>query len=249
MSQDNIRITISRQTRLNDFWFRLRIYRSLKTSKSLAFIFTGVFDFVELHTLSDNSKDIFNAVAFLQALGVTALMGGESRSVFVMWKTRVAQMKVMSVPKLELQEVLLAAQLKNKIIRKLTATVNQVFMWTGSTTVLQWINSTEMHPMFVANRVCYILEYTSVDQWKHAATNDNPADGGTRWMSAEVLSSWVIGPHFLTNSSLRFVPKKHVIYNITLGSNKATFTKTLTFGPLLLQNRQLLFFVVNIQKF
>ena len=69
-----------------------------------------------------------------------------------------------------------------------------------------------------------ILEYTSVDQWNHVATRDNPADPGTRGMSAEVLqlSSWVNGPHFLTNSSFPFVPNKDVIITSNLASTKQT---------------------------
>ena len=96
-------------------------------------------------------------------------------------------------------------------------------MWTDSTTVLQWINSNEKQPIFVANRVCEILEYTSVDQWNHVATKDNPADAGTRGMSAEIwqLSSWVKGPRFLTNSRFPFVPNKNVIKTIKLGVNQA----------------------------
>ena len=134
-----------------------------------------------------------------------------------------APMKVMTVPKLELQAALLAARLKREITQALTVPVNQVFMWTDSTTVLQWINSNEKQPIFVANRVCEVLEYTSVDQWNHVATKDNPADAGTRGMSAEVLqlSSWVNGPHFLSNSSFLFVPNKDVINNIKLGVNQA----------------------------
>ena len=132
-------------------------------------------------------------------------------------------MKVMTVPKLELQAALLAARLKREIMQALTVSVNQVFMWTDSTTVLQWINSNEKQPIFVANRVCEILDYTSVDQWNHVATKDNPADAGTRGMSAEILqlSSWVNGPQFLTNSRFLFVPNKDVINNIKLGVNQA----------------------------
>ena len=69
-------------------------------------------------------------------------------------------------------------------------------MWTDSTTVLQWNNSKEKQPIFAANRVCKILEYTS--QWNHVATKDNPADAGTGGMSAEALqlSIWVKVPQF-----------------------------------------------------
>ena len=80
-----------------------------------------------------------------------------------------------------------------------------------------------MQPIFVANRVCEILEFTSVDQWNHVAAKDNPADAGTRGLSAEILqlSSWHNGPHFLANSSFAFVQNKDVIYNIKPRVNQA----------------------------
>ena len=88
----------------------------------------------------DSSQDIFSAVAFLRAR-VKAPTGQEKTELaFVLGKARVAPMKVMTVPKLELQAALLAARLKREITQALTVTVNQVFMWTDSTTVLQWIN-------------------------------------------------------------------------------------------------------------
>ena len=62
-------------------------------------------------------------------------------------------------------------------------------MWTDSTTVSQWLNSTKKQPLFFANRVCEILEHTSVDERNHVASSDNPAYDGTRGMSTEVLQS------------------------------------------------------------
>ena len=50
-------------------------------------------------------------------------------------------MKVMAVPKLEFRGALPAARLEKEIISALTVTVNQVFMWTDSTIVLQLIYS------------------------------------------------------------------------------------------------------------
>ena len=116
-------------------------------------------------------------------------------------------------------------------------------MWTDSTTVLQWINSNEKQPIFVANRICQILEYTSVDQWNHVASKDNPADAGTHGMSAEILrlSSWVKGQHFLINLCFPFVPNKDVIKNIKLGVNQAVTMKTSYLWLHLSKNRQLPF--------
>ena len=171
----------------------------------------------------DSSQDIFSAFAFLRVRVKTPTGQEKTELAFAMGKAHVAPMKVLTVPKLELQAALLGAGLKREITQALTVTVNQVFMWTDSTTVLQWINSNEKQRIFVANRVCEILEYTSVDQWNHVATKDNPADAGTRGKSTEImqLSSWVKGPHFLTYSLFPSVPNKDVIKNIKLGVNQA----------------------------
>ena len=60
-------------------------------------------------------------------------------------------------------------------------------MWTDSTAVLQWLNSTEKLPVFVANRVEEILESTPIDEWHHVPSGDNRADTGTRGISSETL--------------------------------------------------------------
>ena len=58
-------------------------------------------------------------------------------------KARVAPMKALSIPKLELQAALLATRLKDDILTALTVCINHAYMWTDSTTVLQWLNFTE----------------------------------------------------------------------------------------------------------
>ena len=57
----------------------------------------------------DSSQDVFSAVGFLRAQ-VFCTSGEFTREVaFVLGKARVAPMKVMTVPRLELQATLLAA--------------------------------------------------------------------------------------------------------------------------------------------
>ena len=167
----------------------------------------------------DSSQGVFSEVGFLRAL-VTCISGEITTELtFVLGKARVAPIKVVTVPKLELQAALLAARFKREICRAVTVTVDKVFMWTDSTIVLQWINSTNKHPIFIANRLCEILENTSVDQWNHVATCDNPADADTRGMSAEDFqsSSWVRGPDFLRTKQFPFVPNTDVVDNIKIG--------------------------------
>ena len=115
--------------------------------------FSAPFQYLELHIFGDSSQDVFSAVGFLRAQVTCTTREFITELTFVLGKARFAPMKVMTVPKLELQAALLAARLKREICRALTVTVDKVFMWTDSTIVLQWINSTNKHPIFIADRV------------------------------------------------------------------------------------------------
>ena len=167
----------------------------------------------------DSSQDVFSAVGFLRAQ--VTCNSGENRTelAFVLDKARVAPMKAMTVLKLELKAALLDARLKTEICRALTVAMDKVFMWTDSTIVLQWINSTNKQPIFIANRVSEILENISIDHWNHVAICDNPADAVTGGISAEVLQSisWVRGHDFLRTKEFPFVPNTDVVDNIKLG--------------------------------
>ena len=117
--------------------------------------FSENFEHLELHIFGDSSQEIFSAVAFLRAQ-VNTSSGPKTELAFVLGKASVKPMKVMTIPKLELQAALVAAGLKQDICRALTVHVNKVFMWTDSTTVLQWLHSISKQPIFIANRVCEI---------------------------------------------------------------------------------------------
>ena len=125
-------------------------------------------------------------------------------------------MKPITIPKLELQAALLAVHLRQKILDALTFDVPQSFMWTDSSTVLQWLASADKQPVFVANRVAEILETTTIDQWFHVPTANNPSDAETRELAAADLPNccWVKGPNFLRTSDWQFEPESSAIYSI-----------------------------------
>ena len=163
----------------------------------------------------DSSQGVFCAVGFLRA----RLSSSQKTQIsFIFGKARVAPMKAPSIPKLELQAALLATRLKDDILTALTVSFNLVYMWTDSTTVLQWLNSTEKLPVFVANRVGKILESTTIDEWHHVLSGGNPADTGTRGISSEAIkdSSWVIGPSILRTNDWQFILDERVINKIRL---------------------------------
>ena len=91
-------------------------------------------------------------------------------------------------------------------------------MWTDSTTALQCLNSTSKLPVFVAIRVSEILESTTIDEWFHVSSGDNPEGTGTRGITAEALkkSVWVKGPFFLKTKGWPFKPPSDVLTSIQL---------------------------------
>ena len=119
-------------------------------------------------------------------------------------------MKALTIPKLELQASLLAARLRKEVQKALTLDISKTFMWTDSTTVLQWLHSIEKQPVFVANRVAEILELSTTDEWHYVQSSDNPADAGTRGLSASALknSNWLNGPEFLKTLQWPFEPSE-----------------------------------------
>ena len=91
----------------------------------------------------DSPEKVFCAVAFLRARVKTSL---ETQVAFLFGKARVAPMKALSIPKLELQAALLATRLKEDVLKALTIPVSNTFMWTDSTTVLQWLTQVVSNP-------------------------------------------------------------------------------------------------------
>ena len=173
--------------------------------------FTEPVDQIELHMFGDSSQDVFCAVGFLR--GRLSSVAHRTQISFIFGKARVAPTKALSIPKLELQAALLATRLKDDILAALTVCINHVYMWTDGTTVLQWLNSAEKLRVFVANHVGEILESTTIDEWHHVLSGDNPVDTGTRGISSEALkdSSWVIGTSLLRTTGWPFIPDERVI--------------------------------------
>ena len=87
--------------------------------------FTEPFDRIELHMFGDSLQDVFCAVAFLLARLASL---HQTELAFVFGKARVAPMKALSIPKLELQAALLATRLQKEILKGLTFKVTDLFM-------------------------------------------------------------------------------------------------------------------------
>ena len=117
-----------------------------------------------------------------------------------MGKSRVAPLKPVTIPRLELTAAVCSVRISQQLRQELEYHVDQEYFWTDSRVVLGYIsNESRRFHEFVANRVQEIQKNTSVDQWKYVESKQNPADEASRGMKAQELldSRWITGPAFL----------------------------------------------------
>ena len=118
---------------------------------------------VELHIFSDASSEAMCVVAYMRAETANG-----NQLCFVVGKCRIAPMKQQTIPKLELQAALNAVRLRQLITQGHDIAIANVYHWTDSLTVLQWIHSApKKQQVFGANRIREILESSSVDERRH----------------------------------------------------------------------------------
>ncbi|XP_062558258.1 uncharacterized protein LOC134223135 [Armigeres subalbatus] len=150
----------------------------------------------QLHVFVDASDAAYACVAYMRISGdvgvEVALVGA---------KSKVAPLKVLSVPRLELMAAVLGARMADSISTSHTYDIVSIHLWSDSSTVLAWINSDHRkYNKFVGVRVGEILSMTKMNQWRWLPTKKNPADEATKWGSGPNFDSkgrWFCGPSFL----------------------------------------------------
>ena len=118
---------------------------------------------------------------------------------FVAAKSRVAPLKKLTIPRLELQAALLAARLSKTIQKESRLKFKEIIYFTDSTIVLAWIQSTSReYKQFVSSRVGEIQSISDPKQWRHIPGEANVADDVSRGISVRELNCrWQKGPEFL----------------------------------------------------
>ncbi|XP_067931005.1 uncharacterized protein [Watersipora subatra] len=150
----------------------------------------------QLHYFCDASLDGYEACAYLRMIN----KHDKVHVALVMAKSRVAPLKPMTIPRLELQAAVEVTRLKNQLQVELDLTVDAEHFWSDSTVALGFISNTEaQYHMFVANRVAEIRRSTDVAQWHHIPGSLNPADLASRGCNLILLnkSNWWSGPALL----------------------------------------------------
>ncbi|XP_011881903.1 PREDICTED: uncharacterized protein LOC105569780, partial [Vollenhovia emeryi] len=156
---------------------------------------------VSIHGFADASTVAYAAVVYARVesssspVTVTLLAG----------KSKVAPLKNLTVPRLELSAALLLTRLIEFVVSALRVDSAPIHCWTDSTVTLAWLSK---HPSvwktFVANRVSSIQTRMPSATWHYVNTHENPADCASRGLLGSDLVShplWWSGPPWLILSS------------------------------------------------
>ena len=152
---------------------------------------------VELHIFCDASTKAYGAVAYFRQSSETS---------FVISKARVAPLKQLTLPRLELMGATVATQIFNVITSSIQCKINSIHMWCDSQIVLHWLNSDKKLKQFISNRVTAINKVCPVQWWGYCPSADNPADLLTRGVSLPSLQAskiWTYGPEWIVHEQQR----------------------------------------------
>ncbi|GFY29282.1 integrase catalytic domain-containing protein [Trichonephila clavipes] len=152
---------------------------------------------VELHGFADASSLAYAAAAIY----CRQKHNGKIKVQLLVSKTKVAPVKQVSIPRLELCGAHLLSKLFKSVLRTLKYYTFDVFAWTDSKIVLSWLSG---HPRqwktFVANRTSEIIEVLPTKHWRHVPSKENPADIASRGIDPKCLPDcklWWQGPPWL----------------------------------------------------
>ncbi|GFX49444.1 integrase catalytic domain-containing protein [Trichonephila clavipes] len=149
-----------------------------------------------IHGFADASTAAYGAVLYVQSISEE-----DVSTRLLCSKSRVAPVKPITIPRLELCACVLLSQLLEKVLHSLTLPIQQIMLWTDFNIVLAWIQpSPEQLKTFIGNRIQIIQRLTQNCQWNHVSSNENPADLISRGLNASEISSkqlWWHGPDFL----------------------------------------------------
>ncbi|XP_055622870.1 uncharacterized protein LOC129766370 [Toxorhynchites rutilus septentrionalis] len=153
----------------------------------------------QIHVFVDASENAYACVAYLRSWS-----NGVPRCTLIEAKTKVAPLKPLSIPRLELQAALIGSRILENISKALTIPIAARFLWSDSSTVLAWLRSeTRRYHQFVGFRVGEILSITDIDEWRKVPSKVNIADQATKWgdgPSFDPKAWWYTGPSFLRES-------------------------------------------------
>jgi len=152
---------------------------------------------ISLHHFCDASESGIAAVSYIKLINDS----NKAHVSLLLSKSKLAPIKKLTIPRLELSSAVMAIQNDIVLRRELQIDISDSRFYTDSMITLYYINN-EHKPLktFVANRVATIRNNSSPNQWAHVKSEDNIADIASRGASTNAFLAndyWKPGPGFL----------------------------------------------------
>ncbi|GFV73830.1 uncharacterized protein TNCV_3540061 [Trichonephila clavipes] len=113
--------------------------------------------------------------AYAACIFVRTVTSSEVKLNLMRTKCRVAPLKQLSIPRLELMACCIVYRLALSVRNANIADIKTVFC-SDSTVALRWIIKDDEWSIFVTNRVKEIWQFSHVQSWRHVPGIMNPAD-------------------------------------------------------------------------
>ena len=153
---------------------------------------------VELHGFCDSSEIVYCSVVYLRVISEAGI-----KVFFLSSKSKVAPLKKVTIPRLELLSCVLLGDLLKSIRSALSGriSIDATRCWSDSKVALCWIrgNRKTWKP-WVENRVVSARKVVSKDDWHHIPGKENPSDIPTRMVPQfkdAFCDRWFKGPEIL----------------------------------------------------
>ena len=146
----------------------------------------------ELLGFCNASEKAYTGVIYLRSTDTE----GHHHVTLVVAKTKVAPIRRISLPRLELCGAVILARLVEQSREVLGIPLEDVHLWTDSTIVLAWLSCNPRRlKTYVANRVTEITDAIPPSRWRHVRSEDNPADCASRGLlpSQLMVHDFVVG--------------------------------------------------------
>ena len=131
---------------------------------------------MQLHLFCDDSEITYRAVAYFRTVACEPV-----NTNFVISETRLAPIKTLTIPRLELQAAVVAARLKTKILEEIDFNIDETHFWSDSKIVLHYLRNTQRRfNMYVTQRVAEIASKSDVRERGHIPGTMNVADDCAR---------------------------------------------------------------------
>ncbi|XP_055643157.1 uncharacterized protein LOC129779607 [Toxorhynchites rutilus septentrionalis] len=171
----------------------------------------NLYNSLEAHVFVDASEAAFSAVVYFRVVYSDETI----KCALVSAKTKVAPLKYVSIPRLELMAAVLGVRLLSFVRESHTIQLRRCIYWTDSEVTLAWIRAEHRrYRPFIACRVGEILSATNVKDWRYVPSKMNVADDATKWGEGPCLEEsgrWFSGPPFLWKPEEKWPKQKKCI--------------------------------------